>query len=272
MSRLHRAIEVAAKLKENSRPVSEAEVLEALAGPPAGRDRDRLLQVDPIPVRHPFVAGWNGRNEIAGEEYRKLRSLVVKLTRGETFHNTLLVTSTVSGEGKTLTSINLALALAQEYDHTVLLVDADLRKPSVHEVLGLKPEVGLVHCLKENVPLSQALVKTGLGKLVVLPAGGIIDDPVELLASSRMKEIIRELKTRYPDRYILFDAPPVLPVADAQVLAQIVDGVLFVVREGGPKMEHIAEALKGLEGANILGAVYNDAESFGRREYYYKYR
>lgn len=276
MSRLHRAIEVAAKFREEqSASTAPAMAPEGERVSMEAREArmDLLLEVEPLAVSHPFLAALNGGDEAAGEEYRKLRSLVVNLTRGESFRNTLLVTSTVSGEGKTLTALNLALALAQEYDHTVLLVDADLRRPTLHEYLGINPEVGLVHCLKDGVPLSRALVKTGLGKLVVLPAGGTIDDPVELLASARMKEIVRELKSRYPERYVLFDTPPVLPFADAQVLSGAVDGVLFVVREGGPKIEDVQEALKSLKDARVLGAVYNDAESFLKKgRYYYKYR
>lgn len=274
MSRQQQAMERTAKLTLHELSVPAGQQEEAVAAPDVSlaRSREELLKVEPLPIVHPFIAGWKGRNEVPGEDYRKLRSMVVKLTRKEHFRNTLLITSSVSGEGKTLTAINLALALAQEYDHTVLLVDADLRKPSIHKYLGFKAEVGLIHCLKSGVPLAQALVKTGLGKLIVLPAGGVIDDPVEMLASARMKEIILELKHRYPDRYIIFDAPPVLPVADAQVLAQVVDGVIFVVRERAPKLAHVAEALKGLQGARILGAVYNDTEDLGRERYYYQYR
>ncbi|MBE0598696.1 MAG: polysaccharide biosynthesis tyrosine autokinase [Desulfuromonadales bacterium] len=268
MSRLQKAIQVAAKLRveEEVRPVA------AVPRPAAPGGLERLLEVDPLPVTHPLLAAWNGREEAAGEAYRKLRSLVVKLTRGNEFRNLLMVTSSLAAEGKSLTTLNLALALAQEYDHSVVLVDADLRKPSIHHYLGITPEVGLSHCLKDGVTLDRALIKTGLGKLVVLPAGEAVADPVELLASGRMREILRELKNRYPDRYVLIDTPPVLPFADAQVLSGLVDAVLFVVREGGPKPEEVQEALASLKGARLLGAVYNDAESFGQRGRYYYQR
>ena len=270
MSRLKRAIEVAAQHRESNtaeETFTEVEVLERPGG------MECLLDVDPLQVTHPFLASWNERDRGAGEAYRKLRSVVVQLTRGEEFHNALMLTSAISGEGKTLTSLNLALALAQEYDHTVLLVDADLRRPSIHQYLGIKPEVGLVHCLRDGVPLSKALVKTGLGKLVVLPAGEALENPVELLGSARMKEVVRELKTRYPERYVLFDTPPVLPFADAQVLSQAMDGVLFVIQENGPKMIEVQEALAALKDVPMLGAIYNDALTIGKkRKYYYGYK
>jgi exopolysaccharide/PEP-CTERM locus tyrosine autokinase len=183
------------------------------------------------------------------------------------------VTSAVGEEGKSITSLNLALALAQDYDHTVLLIDADLRRPSLHRYLGLKPEFGLVQVLKEKADLGDALIKTGLGKLVLLPAGGTVDDPVELFASNRMKELISELKQRYPDRYVIFDTPPSLPFADAQVLGAALDGVIFVVREGQARVKQVKEAIEGLKGANLLGVVFNDASSMpGQRRDYYYYR
>ena len=192
------------------------------------------------------------------EEYNKLRSLVIKLTNKEQFNNTLMVTSTLDQEGKSLTALNLSIAMAKEYDHTVLLVDTDLRRPIIHKYLGISPEFGLIQCLRDNIPLSQALIHTGIGKLVVLPAGGILADPVELLSSSKMKNIILELKHRYPERYVIFDTPPILPFADAQVLSAGVDGSIFVVREGRAKAQDIKKAISALQETNLLGVVYND--------------
>ena len=272
MSRLHQAIEKAAKMRE---PVTVPLVDESRPVDRNGIGMAALTEVEPLTVSHPHLAAWNDKDRAAREEYGKLRSLVLRLTEGETFRNTLMVTSTVSGEGKTLTALNLALALAQDYDHSVLLVDADLRRPAVHQYLDLEAGVGLVDCLLDDLPLERALVKTGLGKLVVLPAGDPVEDPVDLLASARMKSIVRDLKSRYPERYIIFDTPPVLPFADAQVLGQAVDGILFVVRENGPSPDEIREALNSLKATNLLGAVYNNADTFLRRErneYYGYYR
>jgi len=264
MSRIDKAIEKATRLREVPSPSSSSPSSESRPN-----EMDRLLDVDPIPVNNPYLIVSRNEKDALSEEYKKLRSLVVNLTKGKEFRNTLLVTSTIGEEGKTIKSLNLAIALAQEYDHTVLLVDADLRRPSIHTYLGIKPQTGLVQCLKNRAPLDQALIKTGIGKLVVLPAGGAVSDPVELLSSNRMKEIIHELKSRYPERYVIFDTPPVLPFADAQVLGSSVDGVIFVVREGCAKVQDVSQALKSLKDTHLLGVVYNDVSIYPKKHGYY---
>jgi exopolysaccharide/PEP-CTERM locus tyrosine autokinase len=228
-----------------------------------------LLDVVPLKIDHLMLATARDEKTAVVEEYNKLRSTLIALTSGESFMNTIMVTSTVSEEGKTMTALNLAISLAKEHDHTVLLVDTDLRRPSIHRYLDIKPEVGLVHCLRDNLPIEKALIKTGVGKLVLLPAGEAIKDPVDLLSSNRMKAIVKELKQRYPERYVIFDTPPALPFADAGVLAGIVDSTLFVVREGKAKLEDIVETLEEFKRHHLLGVVYNDAHSFVNRQSYY---
>lgn len=228
-----------------------------------------LLDVVPLKIDHLMLATARDEKTAVVEEYNKLRSTLIALTSGETFLNTIMVTSTVSEEGKSMTALNLAISLAKEHDHTVLLVDADLRRPSIHRYLGIQPQKGLVHCLRDNLPIEEALIKTGVGKLVVLPAGEAIKDPVDLLSSNRMKAIVKELKQRYPERYVIFDTPPALPFADAGVLAGIVDTTLFVVREGRSKLEDIVETLDEFKKHHLLGVVYNDAHSFVNRQSYY---
>ncbi len=273
MSRIEKAIEKATEKASKLREIPAGQVSHAPAKPKVSRagQRDRLLDVDPLPIDNPFLVAFNKDDVGAYEEYKKLKSLVVRMTRGDKFQNSFVVTSTVGSEGKSITALNLAMTLAQEYDHTVLLVDADLRKPSVHKYLGIEPKVGLVQCLNGEANLNDALIKTGIGKLVVLPAGGVVSNPVEQLSSDRMKNIITELKTRYPDRYVIVDTPPVLPFAEAQVLSSVVDGVLFVVREGSAKVGDVKEALGNLKDANLLGVVYNDSHirPKGGKYYYY---
>lgn len=285
MSRIEQALEKAARQREHKPEIIPPPLMDAGVVPLADvgvapladaglerKERDAaLLLRNPLPVNSPFlVIPGSKSNPSAGEEYRKLKSMVLRLTKRERFLNTLLITSAGSNEGKTLTALNLAIVLAQDYEHSVVLVDADLRKPSVHRYLEIHPDAGLAQCLQDNVPISRVLVKTGLGRLVVLPAGKSVDDPVELLASSRMKEIVRELKNRYPDRFVIFDTPPAAPFADAHVLGQEVDGVLFVVREGVAKANDVREGLGSLRDANLLGVVYNDASyNPGSGRYYY---
>jgi exopolysaccharide/PEP-CTERM locus tyrosine autokinase len=268
MSRIEKAIEKATQIREaavvqgpdRNRPV--AEKAPALSQP---------LTTEPLMVREPSLVCALADYHPVAEEYKKLKSQVLLMTKGKSFLNTLLVTSSLSEEGKSVTALNLAVTMARDYDHSVLLVDADLRRPAVHKYLNFDPRCGLLQCLRDRAPLEGALVKTGLGKLVVLPAGGVAEDPVELLASDQMKSLVAEMKHRYPERYIIIDTPPTLLFAEAQALSSVVDGVLFVVREGVAKIAQIKQALEALQGANLLGVIYNDAFLVGRKKKYYDY-
>ncbi len=230
-----------------------------------------LLDVVPLKIDNLLLATAREEKTIVVEEFNKLRSTVIALTKGEKFLNTILVTSTASEEGKSMTALNLAISLAKEQDHTVLLVDTDLRRPSVHRYLDIKPEVGLVHCLRDDLPIEKALIKTGVGKLVILPAGEALKDPLDLLSSNRMKEIIQELKGRYPERYVIFDTPPAFPFADAGVLAAYLDATLFVVREGKASKSDVEKTIEEFKSHNLLGVVYNDARVFTKNSRYYYY-
>ncbi len=278
MSRIEEALKKAASRRKS--PIEKS--IESPVKKPAAARLDQsgsfaarvsgLLDVVPLKISNRMLATARDEKTAIVEEYNKLRSTLIALTKGEKFLNTVLVTSSVSEEGKSMTALNLAISLAKEHNHTVLLVDADLRRPSVHKYLDITPEVGLVDCLRDNLPIEKALVKTGIGNLVVLPAGGAVKDPVDMLSSNRMKEIVAELKQRYPERYVIFDTPPTLPFADAGVLAAIVDATLFVVREGKAKSEDVVKALEDLQGHNLLGIVYNDAHLFLKSQgydYYY---
>jgi len=278
MSRIEEAIRKAASRRKS--PIEKA-TESPVQKPPVTRLDDSssfadrvsaLLNVVPLKITNLMLATAREEKTAVVEEYNKLRSTVIALTKGEKFLNTVMVTSSVSEEGKSMTALNLAISLAKEHNHTVLLVDTDLRRPSVHKYLDINPEVGLVHCLRDNLPIEKALIKTGVGNLVVLPAGEAVKDPVDMLSSDRMREIVAELKQRYPERYVIFDTPPALPFADAGILAGIVDAFLFVVRERKAKSEDVIKTLEDLKGHNLLGIVYNDAHVFLKSQsydYYY---
>jgi exopolysaccharide/PEP-CTERM locus tyrosine autokinase len=202
------------------------------------------------------------------EEYRKLKEAVVKMTKRERFDNLIAVTSATVAEGKSMTAVNLAVCLALEYDHTVLLVDADLRRPTVHRYLQLGSSKGLSDCLRDGIDVGELLVKTDIGKLTVLPAGTPVANPVELFSSETMRKLFREMKTRYSDRYIIIDTPPVLPFAETRSIAHMADGVLLVVKEGQPSLSQVQEALESLD-TTVLGIVYNGARQQHRNSYYY---
>ncbi len=212
-----------------------------------------------LSIDNPYLVAGHGQTTPASEEYKKLKARIVKMTKGESFRNMLLVTSAIGGEGKSITAANLALSLSQEYDHSVLLIDADLRKPSLHKLFNVPPGTGLSDCVENDLDVGSSLVKIGNGNLTLLPAGKQSVNPVELFSSQRMQKALSALKYRYPDRYIIIDTPPVLLFAETKMMSSYVDGVLLVIREGRAPLKHIAEALDALKDEEIIGVVYNGA-------------
>ena len=268
MSRIEEALEKAKSFREEAK---SSETIERVVH----IQRDELPRTDVKEISaSPYLVVLSDPDSPVTEEYRKLKSKIIQLTRkGGGFQNTIMITSTMAEEGKSITALNLAITMAQEYDHTVLLVDADLRKPSLHKYLGIKSELGLSDVLTKDIDVRKVLVHTDIGKLVFLPAGGILANPVELFLSKKMKDLIHELKHRYTDRYIIFDTPPILPFAEVQSIASIIDGVVFLVREGHVPVNAIKEAMSLLKDTKMFGVVYNDAQvSLDRQHYYYNYR
>lgn len=193
----------------------------------------------------------------AGEAYKLLRTQVVQRTRADN-QNLLMVTGPHPGEGKTLTAINLAVSLAQEVDKTVLLVDADLRRPTVHDYFGLPPGPGLVDYLTGEKTIPELLVHPqGFAKFVLLPGGRPVDKAAELVSSPMMAELVEELKHFYPDRYVLFDLPPLLSYADALAFAPLVDAIILVVEQGKTTREDVQRCLELLKDFRVLGTVLN---------------
>lgn len=257
MSRIEEALEKAAQLRGNPEMNMLADSTGDLPGkhiPPP------LIEGKGLKVRNKLLVTVSDPHTPVAEEYRKLKSVLVKLTRDGSQKNMLMVTSSITSEGKSLTSLNLALAMAKEFDHTVLLIDADLRKPSIHSYLGLEETVGLTECLQDGLDVKDALIKTGIGRLSILPAGRKVRNPAEIFSSQKSRDFFLSIKNRYRDRYIIIDSPPVLPFSETRSLSSYVDGVVLVVKEGGVPLRNVAETVECLKGSNILGMVYNEAE------------
>jgi protein-tyrosine kinase len=248
MSRIERALERAANIRTT--PAKDMAMEKVTPYVPESNEDLSFVPANPCVVSSQDI------HSPAAEEYRKLKTAVLRLTKGE-FRNLIMVTSPLSGEGKSITSINLAITMAQELNQTVLLVDADLRRPALQHYLNLTPAAGIADCLADHVDVGDAIVKTGVPKLSFLGAGKKVDNPAELLSSYRMKDLLAELKNRYRDRYIIIDTPPVLPFAETHALCGMVDGVLVVAREGASSLQDIRDALESLQGAFLLGMVYN---------------
>jgi protein-tyrosine kinase len=267
MSRIEEALEKAAKMRVDSPPdVSAAPSGHHVHLPPP-------MTTPAIKVTNPLLVTVNDPHTLAAEEYSKLKSVIVKLTNTSSFLNMLMVTSSIGGEGKSLTSLNLAISLAQEFDHTVLLVDADIRKPNIHSYLGIENSLGLSDCLLDGAEIGDALVRTGIGKMSFLPAGRSVPNPAEVFSSKRMREFLLEMKNRYHDRYIIIDTPPVLPFAETRSLSTIVDGIVLVAKEGLVSLHNIEETIECIKGTPMLGIVYNEAATepqHGNYHYYHR--
>ncbi len=173
--------------------------------------------------------------------------------------NSIVITSPGAGEGKTLTSINLAISLSQKVDKTVLLVDADLRKPSVHKYLGIEAKKGLSDYLIGEAKIPELLINPGIEKLVLLPGGRPLANSTVLLGSPKMKILVDEMKSKYSERIIIFDTPSLLTAADTLLFSSQVDGIVLVVEAEKTSSKDIKKAVSLLKDKPLIGTVYNKA-------------
>jgi len=192
------------------------------------------------------------------DAYKILRTQVLQRLRDNKW-NALAITSPGANEGKTVTAINLAISLAMEVNYTVLLVDADLRHPSVHSYFDIEAEYGLSDYLISDKPLPELLVHPEeIPGFVILPGGKPLDNSAEMLNSPKMARLVDELKLRYPSRIVLFDLPPVLSGADAMAFSPYVDAALLVLEDAKTPAEDAKRAVELLQqSTNVLGTVLN---------------
>jgi exopolysaccharide/PEP-CTERM locus tyrosine autokinase len=192
-----------------------------------------------------------------------------------------MVTSATDSEGKTLVATNLATVLAHDLSSYALLVDADLRNPSLSRWFGLDTGRGLSDYLAGGASIPGLLTKTNVDKLTILSSGSFQANPVELIGSKKMEALVREMRERYSDRYIIFDSSPLLATTEPSVLTRLVDGIILVIRAGVTPRETVQQALATVEREKVLGIVLNDLEFessgltaryFGSSEYYYRHR
>lgn len=216
----------------------------------------RIVELDPSVLERERILppGAGGQN---GGAYKMLRTQVLRRL-DELRANSLAIIGAASGAGKTLTAINLAIAIAADLDRTALLVDLDLRKPSVHRRLGVTCKVGIEDCLRGGQPLKDAMTRlVGYERLVVLPARERCEDSSELLASKRTQDCIREMRERYKDRVIVCDLPPVLQADDALAFSRHVQAALLVVGDGRTQRNEVTRTLELFKDLPVLGTVLN---------------
>jgi len=211
------------------------------------------------------------KNSPAGEQFKIFRGQINKICNDGGWRS-ILVTSPVKGDGKTTVAANLAAAMALDYEQQVLLIDADLRCPSVHRYFGLNDSPGLAEYLGSNSgpDLLSYVQSTALPGLRVLPAGSPTALSSELLATERMKSLIREIPELFPGHQIIVDTSPVLSTSDPLVLSRIVDGLVMVVRAGKTPRDCLSAAFRSLGSNKVMGIVLNGTE-LGTSSKYYQY-
>ncbi len=194
------------------------------------------------------------------DAFRVLRTRINNLIQCKA-HKTLMITSAHPGEGKTTTAVNLALTYAKEIGQTVLLVDCDLRRQDVHKFMGIESDRGLVDYLAWGTPLKDIIIWPGIEKFTFISGGRTIPDGTELLESSRMHGLVEEIKNRYPDRFVIFDTPPVLAGAESIAFTPLVDNIILVVGYGKTSIMEVKNILDLIPTEKFLGFVLNRSES-----------
>jgi capsular exopolysaccharide synthesis family protein len=243
-------------------PTASDGVIVPGAAPAAPVHDGATVRGQPIDVEHftvrlnPLLVAGLSPKSPAAEQYRALRTRLAQ-TEGAHTLRTVLITSPQKGEGKSVTCANLALTMAQELHRNVVLVEADLRKPSLQQLFGLPVGPGLSDYLAGAADLSSVMKFLPDYHLTVIPAGTAPANPAELLGSTAMRRMLDQLRTRF-DRVIL-DTPPVLPLADVAVMAPMVDGALLVVRAGFTPKPAIENALRAFDSSRLLGVVLNES-------------
>jgi len=294
MSRIHEALRraeqeraaglTAQKLEERQDAVAPGDVI--VSAPPVSRTEavlpavaatvPNVLQFEEICAKssHPqwkpnpnlLVFSNSDPFHTGTEQFRTLRSRLYRMRDSQPLH-TILVSSAIPAEGKTLVAANLAHALARQQGSRVLLIDADFRSPRVHTLLGAPATPGMVDYLQGSGDELQVIQQGPEPGLCFIPAGTHVTHPSELISSDRMKQFLLRVKPAFD--WIIIDSPPTVPVADASVLAGLCDGVLFVVRANSTPAETAKKGCKELRGAQILGVVLNTVQETTEYGAYY---
>jgi protein-tyrosine kinase len=204
-----------------------------------------------------IIAG--NRSDPRATYFKLLRTQVLHKMRDNGW-SSLAVTGPHAGAGKSLIAANLAVSISMEVNQTVLLVDLDLRRPTLHDKFNFIPDFGLLDYLNHKVELANLLVNPGFPRLVLLPGKGSTSESSELLSSPKMIKLMKELKSRYESRIIIYDMPPLLNVEDAQVVLPNVDSSILVVENGKNTKSEVQDSLRLLAGSNLIGTVLNKSD------------
>ncbi len=224
----------------------------------------RIMVSNNVLSENRIIAG--NRSDPRATSFRLLRTQVLQSMR-ENNWSSLAITGPGVGVGKTMVAINLAISMSHEVNQTVLLVDLDLRRPSIHKNFNFEPDYGLLDYLNGDVELQDVFVNPPFKRLLLLPGRGATKESSELLSSPIMLDLVKELKSRYESRIVIFDLPPLLNIDDAMVFLPNVDSTLLVIENGKNTQSDVQNSLRLLEGTNLIGTVLNKADEV-IRDYY----
>lgn len=252
-----------------------AEVAPAAGAAP--KHRSRKVDLDLNRMRDMGMVTAAGGRTLLVEDFRIIKRPLLKRAfaerqEGDKPGNLIMITSSLPGEGKTYCAINLAMSIAMELDHTVLLVDADVARPSVLRTLGLPAQRGLMDILLDDkLDLADVMLRTNVDTLSILPAGTSNPRATELLASQTMSALVSEIANRYPDRIVIFDSPPLLLTSESHVLATHMGQIALVVEAETTTQHAVKESLRQLEGCSHVNLIYNKTREFPGIEETYDY-
>ncbi len=264
MGKIFKALEKSQYLADNNKDVEKIDKTEPLSVVPDRQNfqksklQSRPVESRPVTIDPVLVTGLSPQS-IASEQFRLLKNNILFPKHGNP-PKCIMITSTAPDEGKSFVAANLAITLSQSIDEYVLLMDCDLRSPSIHSMFGYNDIQGLSEYLSKGKPLSSLLVNTFLDKLTILPAGQIPPNPSELLSSEQMRRLIHEVKLRYSDRYIILDTPPPYLTSETSVISRQVDGIVIVIKQGQTRKKDILDVIDIYGREKILGVVYNFAK------------
>jgi len=251
-----------------------------LSRPETGRNEtvkgvDKVLSLenpDKIAYGHkldPNLIAYHAPKSVEAELFKILKTNLLFPSTG-TPPRKILVTSPMPGDGKSFITSNLAISMALSVEEYVLLVDCDIRRPTIHKYFGFGHVMGLSEHLSKGTDLAKILLKSPVPKLTILPAGHTPSNPTELLTSRKMKELMAEVASRYDDRYVIIDSPPPSMAAETNAIINIVDGVILVVKAGKTPTKAVSETIEQIGKEKILGIVLNHSDQNAKKYYGYE--
>jgi protein-tyrosine kinase len=224
------------------------------------------------PMKEPelssYLVAYHNPQSVESELFKVLRTNLLFPANGKP-PKTIMVTSAIPGDGKSMIAANLAISIAQGIEEHVLLIDADIRKPCIGAYFGLDKQPGLSEYLASGSDVSKNLIKTPVHKLTILTAGTPPDNPAELLATQKMKAFLGEVGRRYEDRYVIIDTAPPSVASETAAIANYVDGIVIVIRAGKTPRSAVTEVIEQLGKNKIVGLVLNYSDQSIKKYYGY---